>query len=121
MRLSEALESVFDVASAAPADVGKLDARSLSALSSSLKTLRDGDRGWIRFAEARALFSSMDDQDAFGEMDEQGRANLASFAAEREHRSTFDFMPIEGRLYFARQERVWSLQNRYYVLGLIKY
>jgi len=45
----------------------------------------------------------MDDQYAFGEMDEQGRDNLASFAAEREHRSTFDFMPIEGPIYFTRQ------------------
>jgi hypothetical protein len=44
----------------------------------------------------------MDDQYAFGEMDNQGKTNLAAFAAQIEHRSTVDFMPSEGRLYFTR-------------------
>ena len=81
-------------------------ASGLSTLTSSLEALPEGEQGWISFAEARSLFSSMDDQYAFGEMDEQGRANLASFSAEREHRCTFDFMPTEGRIYFTRQEKV---------------
>src|SRR5260370_15327657 len=104
MRLWRTLKSVFGSGSATPVDARRLHASSISTLSSSLKTLHDGERGWISFAEARSLFSSMDDQYAFGEMDEQGKANLASFAAAREHRSTFDFMPTEGRLYFTRQE-----------------
>jgi hypothetical protein len=45
----------------------------------------------------------MDDQYAFGEMDEIGRANLVAFAAQSEHRSTFDLMPVEGRVYFTRK------------------
>jgi hypothetical protein len=49
------------------------------------------------------LFSTMDDQYAFGEMDEQGKASLAAFAAQSEHRSTVDFMPTEGRVYFTRK------------------
>jgi hypothetical protein len=103
MGLWETLRSAFEFFPVIPADVRRLNANSQSALSSSLKTLPAGGRGWISFAEARSLFSTMDDQYAFGEMDEQGRANLASFAAEREHESTFDFMPTEGRLYFTRK------------------
>jgi hypothetical protein len=52
-------------------------------------------------SEARALFSSMDEQYAFGEMDEAGKKSLAEFA-ESEHRSTVDFMPTEKRVYFTR-------------------
>ena len=66
------------------------------ALSASLGALLDGERGWITLSEARDLFSTMDDQYAFGEMDEIGRANLVAFAAQSEHRSTFDLMPVEG-------------------------
>ena len=73
------------------------------ALSASLRTLDVGERGWITLSEARALFSTMDDQYAFGEMDEQGKASLAAFAAQSEHRSTVDFMPTEGRVYFTRK------------------
>jgi hypothetical protein len=105
MGLWEILKSVFDFTSATQADVRRLNASSRSTLSSSLRSLPEGKRGWISFAEARSLFSAMDDQYAFGEMDEQGNANLASFAAEPEHRSTFDFMPIESRVYFTRQDK----------------
>jgi hypothetical protein len=38
----------------------------------------------------------MDDQYAFGEMDEQGKASLAAFAAQSEHRSTVDLCPPRG-------------------------
>jgi hypothetical protein len=44
----------------------------------------------------------MDDQYAFGEMDEGGKLALGNFAAEADHRARFDFMPIEGRVYFTR-------------------
>ena len=40
---------------------------------------------------------------AFGEMDEEGKAEIASFAAQITHRSDFDFMPVEGRVYFTRK------------------
>ena len=80
----------------------RLSASSEPALSASLRALPAGERGWITIREARALFSRMDDQYAFGEMDDQGKANLAAFAARIEHRSTFDFIPVEGRLYFTR-------------------
>ena len=81
----------------------KLSAVSMSALSHALKDLPVGVRGWIMLSEARSLFSSMDDQYAFGEMDEQGKANLAAFASDAEHQSIFNFMPAEGRVYFTRK------------------
>jgi hypothetical protein len=45
----------------------------------------------------------MNDQYAFGEMDEVGKTSLAAFAAESDHRPAFDLMPIEGRVYFTRK------------------
>jgi hypothetical protein len=45
----------------------------------------------------------MDEQYAFGEMDEAGKRNLAEFAAESEHRCAFDIMPFERRVYFTRK------------------
>jgi hypothetical protein len=50
-------------------------------------------------AEAAHLFSAGDAAYAFGEMDDDGNRNLASFAAAT-LRHRFDFMPVEGRLYF---------------------
>jgi hypothetical protein len=102
MGLWEAIKSIFSPVPLASTDARRLNASSQAALSSSLKTLYEGERGWISFAEARSLFSPTEDRYAFGDKDELGRDNLASFAAEREHRSTFDFMPIEKRLYFTR-------------------
>jgi hypothetical protein len=89
--------------SSGPPDRPRLDASSENALSASIKGLPVGERGWITFAEARFLFSRMDDQEAFGEMDEEGRRTLAAFAAESEHSCSFDFMPTEGRVYFTRK------------------
>jgi hypothetical protein len=80
--------------------IGKDDEGTLSA---SIKALPVGECGWIALSEARALFSPMDDQYAFGEMDNAGKTNLAKFAAESEHRSSFDIMPAEGRVYFTRK------------------
>jgi hypothetical protein len=45
----------------------------------------------------------MDDQYTFRETDEQVKASLAAFAAQSEHRSTFNLMPVEGRVYFTRK------------------
>lgn len=80
----------------------KLDAASEAALSRAISTLPAGDRGWITLAEAKALFSTFDDQYAFGDTDENGKARIAAFAAQAGHRSSYDFMPVEDRVYFTR-------------------
>jgi hypothetical protein len=85
------------------ARAARLDATSKLALSASLAALPAGARGWITLAQAQSLFSPMDGQYAFGEMDERGRDDLAAFAARPEHRAAFDFMPAERRLYFTRK------------------
>jgi hypothetical protein len=71
-------------------------------LSTSLTRLHPGKSGWITCQEARLLFSPMDQDYAFGEMDDVGKSNLASFAARSEHRSSYSFMPMEERVYFTR-------------------
>src|SRR5262249_6313864 len=53
-----------------PPDARRLSAVDELALSASIKALPIGERGWITLSEARALFSPMDDQYAFGEMDD---------------------------------------------------
>jgi hypothetical protein len=83
----------------------RLSATSETALASALKGLPAGERGWITIGEARSLFSSMDDQYAFGEMDQEGKDKLASFAAQDDHCSDLQFMPGEGRLYFIRKPK----------------
>jgi hypothetical protein len=98
MGIWETIKAVF-----APNDAPRLRANNESELSASIRTLRVGERGWIALSEARSLFSQMDDQYAFGEIDDEGKSNLAAFAAQTEHRSTFDFMPTEGRVYFTRK------------------
>ena len=52
-----------------------------TALAASIHNLRLEESGWIMLKEAKELFSEMDDQYAFGEMDDQGKRNLESFAA----------------------------------------
>jgi hypothetical protein len=84
----------------APPDAIKLDGATEAALARSLSALPPNERGWVTFAEARVLFSTKDAQYAFGETDDDGRRNIEAFAAQ--HRSVFDFMPVEGRVYFAR-------------------
>jgi hypothetical protein len=100
MTISQLLKSLFVPVGAEPASPAKLDAGSEPALAHSLGALSSQQQGWITTDEARQLFSPMDNQYAFGEMDDQGKANLASFAAR--HRSNFDIMPVEGRIYFTR-------------------
>jgi len=54
--------------------------------------------------EAASLFSPVEDrQFAFGELDDEGKRGLAEFAARIGHRSSFEFMPAEKRLYFTRK------------------
>ena len=55
--------------------------------------------GWIINKEAKSLFSPMDDQYAFGEMDEVGKQNIARFAASTGDGCLFEFMPVEGLLH----------------------
>jgi hypothetical protein len=95
------MEAAFSTS--VPPDTRRLNAVDVFALSASLGALFDGERGWITLAEARNLFSPMDDQYALGERDEIGRGNLAAFAAQSENRSTVDLMPVEGRVYFTRK------------------
>ena len=59
----------------------RLDGRSKTLLAASIKALPYETPGWITNKEAKQLFSSMDDEYAFGEMDEVGKGNIADFAA----------------------------------------
>jgi hypothetical protein len=94
------LKSLFASGPVKPPSVRRLDAGSEAALAASIEGLRPGERAWITFEEGRALFSAMDDQYAFGELDEPGKLNLGAFAAD--HHVELDFRPIEGRIYFTR-------------------
>src|SRR5260221_2752606 len=103
MGIWKTTKAAFAPGISVPPDARRLSAVDELALSASLRALRVGERGWITLSEARALFSPMADQYAFGEMDEVGKTSLAAFAAESDHRSAFDLMPIEGRVYFTRK------------------
>jgi hypothetical protein len=103
MGIWKAIKAAFAPGISVPPDARRLSAVDEVALSASLRALPVGERGWITLSEARALFSPMNDQYAFGEMDEVGKTSLAAFAAESDHRSVFDLMPIEGRVYFTRK------------------
>jgi hypothetical protein len=78
----------------------RLDGRSKTLLAASIKALPYETRGWITNKEAKQLFSPMADDYAFGEMDEAGKSNIADFAAQVTPRCSFEFMPVEGRVYF---------------------
>ena len=84
----------------APPKAKKLDGTTEATLARSLSALPPDERGWIKFAEARILFSTKGAQYAFGETDRDGRRNVESFAAQ--HGSVINFMPVEGRVYFVR-------------------
>ena len=103
MGLWKMIKSLFASGGSAPPDAPRLRAGNESELSVSLGALPDGERGWITLSEARHLFSHMDDQYAFGEMDDVGKSKLGAFAAQSEHRSSVDIMPVEGRVYFTRR------------------
>jgi hypothetical protein len=103
MTIRGLFKSIFGPPSAEPPSPARLDAGSDAALSRSLGALPAGHRAWITMQEARHLFSPMEDEYAFGEMDDQGRANLAGFGAK--HGASFDIMPVEGRIYFSRNAK----------------
>ena len=100
MGIWKTIKAAFAPGTSTPPDARRLSAVEELALSASLKDLPGG---WITLSEARALFSPMDDRYAFGEMDEVGKMSLAAFAAESDHRSAFDLMPVEGRVYLTRK------------------
>jgi hypothetical protein len=85
-----------------PADAPRLDGASVAGLSRSLGNLPRGERGWITFDEARNLFSAMDAQYAFGELDQEGNSKIAAFAADNQYE--ISFMPVENRVYFWRKD-----------------
>jgi len=103
MGIWKTIKAAFAPGTSMPPDARRLSAVDELALSASLRALPVGERGWITLSEARALFSPMEDRYAFGEMDEVGKTSLAAFAAESDHRSAFDLMPVEGRVYFTRR------------------
>jgi len=103
MGLWKTIKSLFASGGSAPPDAPRLKAGNESELSVSLRALQDGEQGWITLSEARYLFSHMDDQYAFGEMDDAGKSNFGAFAAQNENRSSVDIMPVEGRAYFTRR------------------
>jgi hypothetical protein len=80
----------------------RLDGRSKNLLAASLKTLPEEEPGWTTMKEAKTLFSQQDDAYAFGEKDEAGKADLAAFASASGD-VQFEFMPVQGRLYFMRK------------------
>jgi hypothetical protein len=77
----------------------RLDATNKATLAASINQLLPGDRGWISFEDASRLFSNMQPQYAFGEMDDEGKQNLEKFA--RDVSREFEFWPSEQRLYFS--------------------
>ena len=91
---------LFGADAAAPSDAMKLDGTTAATLARSLSALPPDAHGWITFAEARSLFSAERAEYAFGEMDQDGRKNIETFAAQ--HQSVINFMPAEGRVYFVR-------------------
>ena len=103
MGIWKTIKAAFGRGTSTPPDARRLSAVDELALSASLRALPVGEWGWITLSEARALFSWMDDQYTFRETDEQVKASLAAFAAQSEHRSTFNLMPVEGWVYFTRK------------------
>jgi hypothetical protein len=101
MGLGDTLKKMFGTSSGATlADERQLAGESEAALGASLQKLPSGERGWITMAQAAALFSHQEAQYAFGELDEDGKTKLPQFAAQ--YRSTPDFRPAEGRMYFKK-------------------
>jgi hypothetical protein len=100
MGITSLIGKLFGADVAPPPDAARLDGTSEATLARCLSELPPEERGWITFAEARILFSTKDDQYAFGETDDDGRRKIESFAAQ--HRSIINFMPAEERVYFVR-------------------
>jgi hypothetical protein len=113
MSLQSWLKSLFDgTAEVDPQPPRRLDGRSKALLAASIKLLQIDEPGWITGKEAKALFSPVEDQYAFGEMDEVGKQNIASFAASMGEGCLFEFMPVEARVYFIRRSKSSSQSQR---------
>jgi hypothetical protein len=100
MGVLDRLKAFFRLGVLAPAP-RRLDGRSKALLAASFNVLPDEEAGWITMNEAATLFSPERDAYAFGELHEIGKANLAAFALASGVQ--FEFMPVEGRLYFMRK------------------
>src|SRR5262249_43188242 len=96
------IRKLFGAAATAPPDATKLDATTEATLARSFSALPPDEWGWITFAEAASLFSAERAEYAFGELDQDGREKIETFAAQ--HRAVINFMPVEGRVYFARTQ-----------------
>jgi hypothetical protein len=83
-------------------ELRQLDGRSEPLLKASINFLPNGQRGWISMREAGTLFSRMDQLYAFGETDDAGKHNIASFATKIG--CEVQFMPVEQRVYFVRHQ-----------------
>jgi hypothetical protein len=105
-------KSLFPRGSIAAPRPRRLDGRSKLLLEHSIKMLPYDEPGWITSKEAKSLFSQKVDQYAFGEMDEVGKQNLASLASRIGDGCLFEFMPVEGRVYFIRKAGESRSQNR---------
>jgi len=93
MGITSLIGWLFGADAAAAPDATKLDGTTEVALARSLSALSPDERGWIRFAEARILFSTKGDQYAFGETDDDGKKAIESFAAAT---------PVRYQLYASR-------------------
>jgi hypothetical protein len=102
MSLRDWWKSLWSRGSPSGPSTQRLDGRSKALLAASIKMLPYETPGWITNKEAKQLFSPMEDEYAFGEMDEAGKTNIADFAAHVTPRCSFEFMPVEGRVYFMR-------------------
>jgi hypothetical protein len=103
MAIGERIKHFLIGGTAEPPDAPRLGAGDRAALAKSLESLLSGERGWIAMADAQSLFSSASSQYAFGDDDEEGKSRIAAFAAD--HNASYDFMPVEGRVYFTRKAK----------------
>jgi hypothetical protein len=101
--LFDTLQAAFRRGTPAPPDARKLAASSAKELSAAIQALPVGAKGWIAARDAWRLFSRVDEEYAFGEMDDDGRRRIEEFASDMKHSSAIDFMPVEGRVYFTRR------------------
>jgi hypothetical protein len=102
MGLLDFLKSLVVKGGPTPPSPRRLDGRSKTLLAASIKLMPADVPGFITMHEAKTLFSPAEDDYAFGEMDEVGKSNLAAFVAGEAPGCQFEFMPVEGRLYFMR-------------------
>ena len=78
----------------------RLNAASVVALSTALRALEPGRRGWISFDDAARLFFPTGEHSS--EWDEANLRALGEFAAQTEHRSTPERNASQQRVYFTR-------------------